>query len=107
MLSQGLPPDTQAGEQLIYIACGIEDLISVEMVAWKRGYDRACADGPAVLDDTAAVERAAQAACEEALEIYVPLDQARFCDVFVRAWCGGYFTRLRESQPRAAPPIVG
>lgn len=107
MLPQNLTSDILAGEQRIYIACGVEDLISVEMDAWKRGYDRAEADGLAALQDMAAVERAAQAACDVALEVYVPLDQARFCDVFVRAWCGGYFTQLRESQPRVASTIAG
>ena len=96
MMPQTLSINNAAGSKPIYISCCDEDLIAVEMDAWKRGYDRAAAEGPAATSDIAAIERAGDAACDEALQVYVAMDLARFRDVFIRAWCGGYCTRLRE-----------
>lgn len=107
MMPQTPVTNGPAGGQQIYIACAVEDLIGVEMDAWKRGYDRAREEGPAASRDIMVVERIANDGCDEALKVYVPLDLTRFCDVFVRAWCGGYFTRLREQPPRAASPLSG
>lgn len=95
--------------QPIYLACSVEELILVEMDAWNQGYGRAVADNAPMqrLRELATVERAAEEACDVALLSYVPMDLLRFRDVFVRAWCGGYCTRLHErgtqqqkSQPR-------
>ena len=74
----------------IYLACTAEDLISVEMYAWKLGSDRAGADSTLVSSSITAIQEASERACDEALVIYIPLDLDRFRDVFTRAWCGGY-----------------
>ena len=103
MLPQDDVPGTLPKGEQIYISCCVEDLIGVEMDAWKRGYDQAHSDGLATLRDIEAIEHAAENALDEALLVYVPLDLTRFRDVFIRAWCGGYCTRLHESQaPQAS-----
>jgi hypothetical protein len=90
----------------VYLSCTAEDLIVVEMEAWRRGYQAATTDAAAALQSLEAVAEAGEGACNQALSLYVPLDIARFADVFVRAWCGGYCTRAREFKPLAAPPIT-
>jgi hypothetical protein len=78
----------------IYLACTDEDLVSVEMYAWKLGSDRARADSLAVVPSITAIQEASERACDEALVIYIPLDLDRFRDVFTRAWCAGYCSRI-------------
>jgi hypothetical protein len=73
-----------------YSSCSYEELIALEMEAWALGSACAIADGARALRDLAAIEQAAEVACDEALRIYVPLDLARFHDVFTLAWIGGY-----------------
>ena len=86
----------------IYLACSAEDLIGVEMNAWALGSTRAAVDAEPVLQNITAIEEASERACDEALEIYIPLDLDRFRDVFIRAWCGGYCSRMsqRTGKPR-------
>jgi hypothetical protein len=100
-------PATEAGEEeRVYLSCSAEDLIALEMEAWRRGYQAAEAAAPAGLLRLEALAEAGEAACNQALLLYVPLDVDRFADVFVRAWCGGYCTRARELSLQAAPPII-
>lgn len=73
-----------------YWSCSHEELIELQIVAWGLGGDGAKADGDGVLRDLMAIEQRAERACEEALRIYVPLDLARFRDIFTLAWVGGY-----------------
>jgi hypothetical protein len=101
---------TAAGEQVegerVYLSCSAEDLIAVEMEAWKRGCRAAEAAGPEALQSLEAVSAKAEDACNQALLMYVPLDVGRFADVFVRGWCAGYCTRARELSPQATPPVT-
>lgn len=92
----------QEALQRIYISCGTGDLIAVEMDAWKRGYERAVADGAAIMHDLAVVELASDAACDEALHVYVPMELGRFRDIFTLAWCAGYWTKVQESEMSVA-----
>ena len=85
----------------IYLACSAEDLIGIEMNAWALGSTRAAVDAESVLQNVMAIEEASERACDEALEIYIPLDLDRFRDVFTRAWCGGYCSYMGQ---RAGKP---
>ncbi len=96
MESRHLPSGNQAMLNQIYVGCSHEELIAIEMDAWKRGYERAVADGPAAMRDLAAVEAAGETACDDALRTYVPMELGRFRDVFTLAWCAGYWTRVQE-----------
>lgn len=73
-----------------YWSCSHEELIELQIEAWALGGARARSDGPRVLRDLPAIEQRAKIACDEILLLYVPLDLARFCDVFTLAWVGGY-----------------
>ncbi len=73
-----------------YWSCSHEELIELQIEAWALGGACAEADGPRALRELMAVEQRAEIACEEALQIYVPMDLARFHDVFTLAWVGGY-----------------
>jgi hypothetical protein len=101
-----MPSSEQAEGELVYLSCSAEDLIAVEMEAWRRGYQSAETASPAPLLRLEAVAEVAEVACHQALLLYVPLDVDRFADVFVRAWCGGYCTRARELSLPATPPTV-
>jgi hypothetical protein len=51
-----------------------------------------------------AVEEAAEAVCDKALRVYIPLDVGRFRDVFTRAWSAGYCSQaglIVAEKPRA------
>ena len=96
----------QSEGKQVYLSCCTEDLIAVEMEAWRRGYQAAEAAAPTTLQSVAALAAAGEAACNQALLQYVPMDVDRFTDVFVRAWCGGYCTRASELSLQAAPPII-
>ena len=93
-------------EERVYLSCSAEDLIEVEMEAWRQGYQAAESASLAALQSLNAVAEAGEGACRQALSRYVPLDVTRFTDVFVRAWCGGYCTRARELKQSAAPPTI-
>lgn len=73
-----------------YWSCSHEELIELQIEAWALGAGCAKAEGSRVLRDLVAIEQRAEAACDEALLIYVPLELARFHDVFTLAWVGGY-----------------
>lgn len=105
MMAQTVTTDIPLETQQIYTTCSTEELITVEMDAWKRGYSRAVADGPAAMRVLADVLRASETACDEALLIYVPMDLARFRDIFMRAWSCGYHMRMQELESAAAPVV--
>lgn len=73
-----------------YCSCSHEELIELQIEAWALGSGCAKADGPRALRDLVAIEQRAEVACDEALLIYVPIEFARFHDVFTLAWVGGY-----------------
>ena len=73
-----------------YWSCSHEELIALQIEAWALGAGCAKADGSRALRDLVVIEQRAEAACDEALLIYVPLELARFRDVFTLAWVGGY-----------------
>ena len=77
----------------IYLACTAEDLIWVEIHGWELGSGRAVVHAKPVLESMRAIQAASELACDEALEMYVPMDVDRFRDVFTRAWCAGYCSR--------------
>jgi hypothetical protein len=83
-------------QSAIYLACTPEDLIRVEMDAWGLGNDRAAVESEPVLPGISAIREASERACDDALEICVPLDLDRFRDVFTRAWCAGYCNRVGQ-----------
>jgi hypothetical protein len=100
MLSHDVAAESHLAPEEIYISSSNADLIAVGMDAWKRGYDQAVEDGPAALRDLAEVERAGEEACDEALQVYIPMDLGRFRETYTLAWCGGYCTQVQESQER-------
>jgi hypothetical protein len=81
-----------AGAAVRYISCSQEEMVQIEIEAWSSGADHAHNDGVRALRELAAIEQRAELACEEALETYVPIDLARFHDVFTLAWIAGYWT---------------
>ncbi len=88
------PSEVKTGAQPIYLSCLAEDLLLVEIEAWERGFNQADTDSNAALTDIQAIEQLAEHICDHCLEIYVPLDLARFREVFTSAWCSGYRTGL-------------
>jgi len=86
-------PGEMTGGTPIYLSCSPEDLITVEIRAWAHGSDRAGLGIPAKLKTLEAVRLEAEKACDEALQIYIPMDVDRFRDVFTRAWSAGYCSR--------------
>lgn len=86
----------QSAPAVRYWSSSHEELIELQIEAWALGSACARADGPRVLRVLTAIEQRAEIACEEALLSYVPLDLARFHDVFTLAWVGGYCA-ARES----------
>jgi hypothetical protein len=97
-------PALEEGSQTIYLSCSSEDLIAVEMDAWTCGFSEAgkveTSEEP---DNIRLVEQASEQACDQALQIYIPLDLDRFRDVFTRAWCAGYCTGLRRTAQHPQP----
>ena len=106
MSTETVAASEQGESKRVYLSCCAQDLIAVEMEAWRRGYHAAETDAPATLQSVAAMAEAGEGACNQALLLYVPLDVDRFADVFVRAWCGGYCTRARELSPQSVPPTI-
>lgn len=100
MGSQHQAIGSQQMPQQVYTGCSREELITIGMEAWKRGYERAVADDAAVMRDLLMVEQASEAACDEALLVYFPMELDRFRDIFTLTWCSGYWTRVKE--PRIA-----
>jgi hypothetical protein len=97
-------PALEEGSQTIYLSCSSEDLIAVEMDAWARGFSEA--DQVEVSQEPVSmkhIEEAAEQVCDQALQIYIPLDLDRFRDVFTRAWCAGYCTGLRRAEQHPQP----
>lgn len=86
-------PSEVTGSTPIYLSCSPEDLLRVEILAWTHGCDRAGLDIPPRLRSIEAVEQAAEQVCDEALQVYIPLDVDRFRDVFTCAWSAGYRSR--------------
>lgn len=87
------PASASAGQSVPaakYWSCSHEELIELQIEAWALGSACAQADSSRALRDLMAVEQRAEIACEDALLIYVPMDLARFHDVFTLAWVGGY-----------------
>jgi len=96
-------PGEITGGTPIYLSCSPEDLIAVEIQAWTQGGDRAARDIHAKLKSIETVRQAAEKACDEALQIYIPMDVDRFHDVFTRAWSAGYCIRaglILSEKPR-------
>ena len=106
MSTDTMAASEQSEGKHVYLSCCTEDLITIEMEAWRRGYQAAETDAPATLPSVKAVAEAGECACNQALLLYVPLDVDRFADVFIRAWCGGYCTRARELSSHATPPVI-
>jgi hypothetical protein len=97
--------DLEEGSQIIYLSCSPEDLIAVEMDAWTCGFGEAVkVEASAVPDNMSHIQQAGEQVCEQALRIYIPLDVDRFRDVFTRAWCAGYCTGLRRTEPTPQQP---
>ena len=82
-----------------YISCSQEEMVQIEIEAWGSGADCARGHGTRALRELAAIEQRAELACEEALESCIPLDLARFHDVFTLAWIAGYCS-ARDPQRR-------
>jgi hypothetical protein len=100
-------PALVEGSQTIYLSCSAEDLIAVEMDAWNCGFSEAGnVEDVQESSGMRVIEQAAEEVCDQALQIYIPLDLERFRDVFTRAWCAGYCTGLRrdENSPHTAGP---
>ena len=89
--SDAMSPPRVANASVRYISCSQEEMVQVEIEAWASGADQAHSDGARALRELAAIEQRAELACEEALETYIPLDLARFHDVFTLAWIAGYW----------------
>lgn len=88
-------PDVVLESATIYLGCTRDDLVEVEIVAWTSGCEAAKSAGATTLPDLAILDRHAQAAVEEALSHYIPLDLARFRDVYALAWLAGYRAQCR------------
>lgn len=79
----------------IYIGCSLEDLVAIELEGMDQGRAHARADGTRRLHGMRAISEAAHHACDRVLaEKYVPLDEARFREVFTLAWYAGYQAEL-------------
>lgn len=104
-MNQNAIPGNETEGQQVYLSCSAEDLIAIEMEAWRSGYEAATISESVRLHNLAAIEEAAEGVCDQALYIYIPLDLTRFRDVFIRAWCGGYCMRMRELGWFASAPV--
>ncbi|MGZ3584357.1 MAG: hypothetical protein ACXWQR_14135 [Ktedonobacterales bacterium] len=82
--------------QLKPISCCDEELVEVELEALRQGANQAREDGKTHLTTMAAVSKVATVACDRALEVqYLPLDETKFREVFIRAWSAGYLSETR------------
>ncbi|HEX8036434.1 MAG TPA: hypothetical protein VF510_21435 [Ktedonobacterales bacterium] len=80
------------------ISCCDEELVEVELEALRQGANQARKDGTTHLTTMATVRYAAAVACDRALEVqYLPLDEAKFHEVFIRAWSAGYLSETRRN----------
>lgn len=99
MVTQGI---TTSQSEPVYIGSGSEALVELEMAAWEQGYQ---AVDELRLETMEEIQCAARAACDEALERYIPLDEARFCDIYTLAWSAGYChhaRKLKQTRPPTA-----
>lgn len=90
---------------LIFIGSGPEALIELQVDTWELGR-QAAAQSSKPLQAIAEVLRAAERACDEALGRYVPLDEARFRDIFTLAWSAGYCSFARAGGRRKRVPTA-
>ncbi len=88
--------DSDFGGRPTYVGTSRQELVDLELDAWEQGARQADADGSAALTEFADIDAAANAACEDTLRIYIPLDLARFRDVYTRGWAAGYYARVRR-----------
>jgi hypothetical protein len=78
----------------VYIGAAEHELIELELAAWDAGYRQAVAQGAEARRDLAAIQELARAACEDALQVYVPLDLSAFCRTYSRGWAMGYYAAV-------------
>jgi hypothetical protein len=88
--------DLNAPAAATYLSCSREELVELGIEAWRAGMDRAQIDGVRALREIARVTEAAEEACRRALETYIPLDAARFCEAYTLAWSAGYYAQARN-----------
>lgn len=95
-------PNTETTQELeapapaTYLSCSREELVELGVEAWRSGMERARADGVRALREIERVTEAAEEACRRALETYIPLDAARFCEAYTLAWSAGYYAHARN-----------
>ncbi len=87
-------PEAQAS--VTYVSCSREELVELGVEAWRAGMERARADGARALREIERVTEAAEAACGQALETYIPLDTARFHEAYTLAWSAGYYAQAKN-----------
>lgn len=81
-----------------FVSCCPEELVEVELEGLRQGRERARADGAHAMHDMHDISAAAHVACDQAEATqYMPLDEARFRDVFTLAWCAGYHAEVTAS----------
>jgi|SwirhisoilCB3_FD_contig_31_16731146_length_332_multi_2_in_0_out_0_1 hypothetical protein len=97
MVSQGI---TTSPLEPVYIGSGSEALVELEMAAWEQGYH---AVKEPCLETMEEIQRAARVACDDALDRYIPLDEARFCDIYILAWSAGYCLHARKLKQTPPP----
>lgn len=79
------------------ISCCDEELVEVELEALRQGAEQARRDGIHYLATMEAVRKAATVACDHSLEVlYLPLDERKYREVFILAWCAGYRAEARQ-----------
>ncbi len=93
--------DSEGNVTRRFISCCQEELVEVELDALRQGGDRARADGTDALHNMSDIAKLASRACEQALaEQYMPLDEAKFRDVFTLGWCAGYHAEVSHAYAR-------
>lgn len=100
LAGRAAPDVTSSDVGLQFISCCPEELVDVALEGRRQGREQAKAAGASALRDMCAIIEAASAACDRALvEQYLPLDEARFRDVFTLAWCAGYWSAVATQTP--------
>jgi 16S rRNA U1498 N3-methylase RsmE len=95
-------PNTETTEDLetpvpaTYLSCSREELVELGIEAWHAGMERARVDGMRALREIERVTEAAEEACRQALETYIPLDAAKFCEAYTLAWSAGYYAQAKH-----------
>lgn len=90
--------ELEAQASVIYVSCSREELVELGVEAWRAGMKQAQADGARALREIERVTEAAEEACLQALETYIPLDTARFREAYTLAWSAGYYTQVKNGQ---------